>query len=36
MAEFLKKGPKIPEFQKPISQEPFRVTGKTFAQYCFM
>ena len=31
-----KKALKLPKFQKPISQEPFRVGGKNFAHFCFL
>ena len=36
MADFWKKALKLPKFQKPISQEPFRVRWKNFAHFCFL
>ena len=33
---FWKKALKLPKFQKPISQEPFRVGWKNFAHFCFL
>ena len=36
MVDFWKKGPKLPKFQKLISQELFRVRWKNFAHFCFL
>ena len=36
MMDFWKKVLKLPKFQKPISQELFRVGWKDFAHFCFL